>query len=337
MSQKRECHGREWMREFLSSTMINPEATTPSNFLCRACRAKSRARWHGTSQNDHGHLSWTKRCFRLINLLSMTSTESTRVEYWTTAREPWPSLLFILPFLVVYEVGAIAHSHLPASRNGADLWIRHFGMETGFGIDWLFPLLAPMLLLIWQFAGRRPWSWSLETLSGMLAESLLFAMLLVLIGQATSLAFPDHVVQAMLTLERLPHLSTGNIPRIVSFLGAGIYEEMLFRLALLPVTFLSLRLIMVPPRLAMLGSVLISSWLFATAHYVGSPSLFSPAELSQAMSTVLDSPEMWFSYTFRFVAGLLFSVLFWVRGFGIAVGCHILYDLFVGVVLSGVG
>lgn len=258
----------------------------------------------------------------------MFAPSSNQVDYWSTAREPWPSLLFILPFLCVYEIGAIAHSHLPASRNGADLWIRHFGMESGFGVEWVFPLLAPILLLIWQFVGRRPWKWNFETLSGMFAESLMFAMLLVVIGQITALAFP---------MQLPPLLFTGNIPRAVSFLGAGIYEEMLFRLALLPAIFGIQRLLLIPSRIAVVGSILISSWLFATAHYVGSPALFAPHEISHAMQTVLDNPELWFSYSFRFLAGVLFSVLFWVRGFGIAVGCHILYDLFVGVILSGVG
>lgn len=272
-----------------------------------------------------------------ILTIQMTSPESARCEYWSTAREPWPSLLFILPFLVVYEVGAILHSQIPASRNGADLWIRQLGLETGFGLEWLFPLLAPMLLMLWQLCGRRPWKWSVETLSGMFAESLMFAMLLVMIGQLTALAFPVQQSALSLTLNSLPHFSTGNIPRVVSFLGAGIYEEMLFRLTILPISFVALRAMLVPPRVAMVGSVFISSWLFATAHYVNSAALFAPSELSLAMSTVLDRPELWFSYTFRFFAGVLFSVIFWVRGFGIAVGCHILYDLFVGVVLSGIG
>ncbi len=248
-------------------------------------------------------------------------------DYWATAREPWPSLLFILPFLIVYEVGAIAHAHVPASRNGADLWIRHFGMETGVAVEWLFPLLAPILLLVWQFAARRPWKWSLETLSGMFAESLMFAMMLVVVGQITALAFP---------LEVSTELSVTPLSRAVSFLGAGIYEEMLFRLAMLPLIFIVLRTVRLPRRLAIISSILISSWLFATAHYVGSPALFSPQELMRAMTTVCESRELWFSYTFRFVAGVLFSILFWVRGFGIAVGCHILYDLFVGVVLAGI-
>ncbi|QDT35264.1 CPBP family glutamic-type intramembrane protease [Thalassoglobus polymorphus] len=258
----------------------------------------------------------------------MFPQEQSHNDYWSTAREPWPSLLFILPFLIVYEVGAIAHAHVPASRNGADLWIRHFGMETGVAVEWMFPLLAPILLLIWQFAARRPWNWNLETLSGMFAESLMFAMTLVVIGQVTALAFP---------LEVSVELSVTPLSRAVSFLGAGIYEEMLFRLTMLPLIFAALRVIRLPRSLAIFGSIMISSWLFATAHYVGSPALFSPDELTQAMTTVCESRELWFSYTFRFMAGILFSILFWVRGFGIAVGCHILYDLFVGVILAGIG
>lgn len=260
-----------------------------------------------------------------------------RTDYWATAREPWPSLLFITPFLVVYEIGAIAHSHVPSSRNGADLWIRHFGSESGFGVEWLFPLLAPIILLVWQLSARRPWHWNLETLSGMFAESLLFAMLLVFTGQLTAMLFPLEVAPHSLALVDLPPLSTGNVPRVVSFLGAGIYEEMLFRLTLLPAIFLGLRVVLVPQRIALIGSVLISSWLFATAHYVDSPALFAPLELSEAMARVAENRELWFSFTFRFIAGMLFSCLFWIRGFGIAVGCHILYDLFVGVVLAGIG
>lgn len=258
----------------------------------------------------------------------MSHPSQDNLDYWSTAREPWPSLLFILPFLIIYEVGAIAHAHVPTSRNGADLWIRHVGIEHGVPVEWLFPILAPLLLLGWQFVARRPWKWSYETLAGMFAESLMFAMFLVLIGQATAYAFP---------ILGLPPLALNNLPRAVTFLGAGIYEEMLFRLTLLPCCFLVLRMLFVPAILSMLASILISSWLFATAHYISSTALFSPLELSQATTMVLNQPELWFSYTFRFLAGILFSVLFWVRGFGIAVGCHILYDLFVGVVLAEVG
>lgn len=249
------------------------------------------------------------------------------LDYWSTSREPWPSLLFIAPFLIVYELSTLMNSGLPASRNGADLWIRQLGHQQGFAWEWLFPLLAPLFLLTWQFVGRRPWTWSYETLSGMFAESLMFAMLLVLLGQLSSLMFPLNVST---------HAAAPDVARVISFLGAGIYEEMLFRLTLLPLTFVMLRAVLIPRGIAMAGTVLISSWLFATAHYVGSTALFSPQELHSATLTVVHSPELWFSYTFRLLAGILFSILFWFRGFGIAVGCHILYDVIVGVLLSGI-
>jgi hypothetical protein len=36
-------------------------------------------------------------------------------------------------------------------------------------------------------------------------------------------------------------------------------------------------------------------------------------------------------FAFRVVAGLLFSVLYAVRGFGITVGTHACYDVLVGI------
>ena len=266
----------------------------------------------------------------------MESTTSLKNEYWSTAREPWPSLLFILPFLIVYEVGALVHAQVPASRNGADLWLRQFGGESGIGLDWIFPLLAPLLLLTWQFIARRPWKWNIETLSGMFAESLLFAMLLVLLGQFIAIVFPLPSASLSMRMETLPLVSTNQFPRTFSFLGAGIYEEMLFRLTIMPLIFLSLRLAQFPKPAATVTAVIGSSALFAIAHYVQSPALFAPGEIWQAIQLILNYEEYWFSFTFRFLAGVLFAVLFWFRGFGIAVGCHILYDLFVGVVLAGV-
>lgn len=266
----------------------------------------------------------------------MDPTTSLKSEYWSTAREPWPSLLFILPFLIVYEVGALIHAQVPTSRNGADLWLRQFGGGAGFEFDWIFPLLAPLFLIGWQLVGRRPWKWNIETLSGMFAESLLFAMLLVLLGQMVAVAFPLPAVSLELDMRPLPTASTSNLPRIFSFLGAGIYEEMLFRLTILPLIFFGLRIGQFPKRPAAVIAVIGSSSLFAIAHYVQSPALFAPGEIWTAIQYVSNHSDLWFSFTFRFLAGVLFSVLFWFRGFGIAVGCHILYDLFVGVLLAGI-
>ncbi len=243
-------------------------------------------------------------------------------DYWEQSRRPWSALLFILPFLCVYEIAAITR----AGRNGADIWIRNALMESGLSWEWAFPLLTPLILLGWHLYRKDDWSWKLETLSGMFAESLLFAMVLVVVGQLSHRLF---------TVEISPLLSISASQRVIGFLGAGIYEELLFRLMLLPAIYWLLRLLLVKHKWAMVSSVILTSLLFALAHYLEtSGSLFSTGAFYFALQRVITDSSLWDSFTFRCLAGLTFSGLFWLRGFGIAVGTHMLYDLVVGVVLG---
>ncbi len=106
---------------------------------------------------------------------------------------------------------------------------------------------------------------------------------------------------------------------ISGYLGAGIYEELLFRLILLPLGIGLLRWLRLSRRASTLGGIVLTSLLFAAAHYVG-PS-------GDAFNS--------FTFLFRFVAGAFFSVLFLYRGFGIAAGAHAGYDVLVGLSLAG--
>ena len=40
-------------------------------------------------------------------------------------------------------------------------------------------------------------------------------------------------------------------------------------------------------------------------------------------------------FLFRAAAGVALAVIYWTRGFGVAVGVHAAYDLFAGVLLAG--
>jgi membrane protease YdiL (CAAX protease family) len=106
--------------------------------------------------------------------------------------------------------------------------------------------------------------------------------------------------------------SAGNV---VGFLGAGIYEELLFRLILLSGVLWMLKRAGAAPRLRLVGAILLTSLLFAAAHYVGPHG----------------EPLHWFSFLFRFLAGVFFAVLFVYRGFGIAAGAHAGYDVLAGL------
>jgi hypothetical protein len=266
----------------------------------------------------------------------VTSTAPPRpVDYWTDSRRPLASLLFVAPLLVTYELGILllGAEHLAELRNGADTWMRGWLLQVGLDRPWALPVLIVTVLVGWQIAARFPWRISTETLVGMGAESLLGAILLLVVGQILSLTFghfgwtPAEPVDASLS----------GSATAISFLGAGIYEEVLFRLLLLPITYFLLRLVLVPRKVSALAALLVTSSIFALAHYLvpdrgGLP--LSPHSFAEAANRVVDAPGLWFGFGFRWLAGLVFAVMFMVRGFGITVGSHVFYDLLVGIVLA---
>src|SRR5438093_1328862 len=87
-----------------------------------------------------------------------------------------------------------------------------------------------------------------------------------------------------------------------SDLGAGVYEETLFRLMLVPTLFGILRLLQMPQVLASSWAVTAAALLFALAHHAGSPG----------------EPFTWYAFIFRWMAGVFFAWVFIIRGFGIA-------------------
>lgn len=236
-------------------------------------------------------------------------------DYWLLARRPLNCLCFLTPLLALYEAGVLLLGGVQSDsyRNGADFWMREGLQSVGCQQVWLLPAAVVGGLLTWHLVRKDSWRVSPETWLGMLAESVLFAVLLLLLGQLQNLAFQQWSGQLPLAIH-----DRDILPRAISFLGAGIYEEVLFRLCLLPACYGAWRILLVPHSPAVVLSVLTTSLLFSAAHYVG------PA--GDQFSA--------FSFTFRSLAGLFFAGLFVLRGFGVAAGCHAAYDLLVGVFLS---
>ncbi|MDD3469986.1 MAG: CPBP family intramembrane metalloprotease [Thermoguttaceae bacterium] len=110
---------------------------------------------------------------------------------------------------------------------------------------------------------------------------------------------------------------------LISHLGAGIYEEYLFRLLLVGGLAVMLRQ-NIREKIAFGTAILIGAIVFVIAHYLGTygePFLWHDAACQLAIG-------------FRFTAAILLGVIFWRRGFGIAVGAHICYNLLVLIPLS---
>jgi hypothetical protein len=238
-----------------------------------------------------------------------------RRSYWAVTRRPMPCLAFVAPILLAYEFGVLwlGGTSAEAVRTGADAWMRHGLAVVGLTDHWLLPLGLVLAMLGWQAADRRDWRFAPKSLLWMAAESLVLAVALVGLSRLVDVGFSfldrSTAVKLALGSGEKPPLAS-----LIGFLGAGVYEEALFRLLLVPLFFATLRALQMPVVLASTVAVTTSALLFSLAHHAGTP--------GEAFT--------WFAFIFRWLAGVYFAWVFVVRGFGIAVGTHTAYDILVG-------
>ncbi|MFL5402944.1 MAG: type II CAAX prenyl endopeptidase Rce1 family protein, partial [Gemmatimonadales bacterium] len=154
--------------------------------------------------------------------------------------------------------------------------------------------------------------------AGMAAESIVYALLFgFVVGTLTAMLLPGLSLagdSARLALG--PSVGWGLPTQLMISLGAGIYEELLFRVLLVGGLF-SLATVAFgwDAVRAKVFAVGIGAFIFSAFHYIGP----------------YGEPLALGSFTFRMIAGLLLSVLYVLRGFGITAWTHALYDVFLAV------
>src|SRR5205085_2670501 len=101
--------------------------------------------------------------------------------------------------------------------------------------------------------------------------------------------------RAILSVDSTMLTAAGEPPgffgRVILYIGAGFYEEMLFRLLLLPATASVVRTFRVPRDRSYILAAVITSLIFSACHYVG---VHGDSFAVQ-------------SFVFRFMAGLFFA------------------------------
>jgi hypothetical protein len=199
-----------------------------------------------------------------------------------------------------------------AMRTGADAWLRNALGTIGLTDRWLVPLGLVLGLLAWQAADPRDWRFTPWTLGGMAFESIVFAVVLIGLSKVVDLAFVRLDTGPLLAAQ--PPAPRHPLAALIGYLGAGVYEETIFRLALIPLFLGLLRAFQTPAILATTLAVTGSALLFSIAHHAGAPG----------------ETFTWFAFIFRWLAGIYFAWVFVARGFGIAVGTHAAYDILVG-------
>src|SRR4051812_39921235 len=151
--------------------------------------------------------------------------------YWESSRSHRYSLLFALPLLALYELlEAVSPVRTRGGviRNGADVLLSEL-------FTWLLGPRGPMVFIalviavsLWLiYRDRRGGPLKASTFAAMFGEALLLALVFgVVVGVATA--------QVLGPLRSLAGNGLGgsSLERLTLSLGAGLYEELLFRVVL---------------------------------------------------------------------------------------------------------
>ena len=226
--------------------------------------------------------------------------------YWRFSRSAYYSAVAALPLLVTYEILIVlSQSRYWGIRNAADVWIRTFLMAFDLQAQHITFVLIGISLALIPIAKSRARGIKLKAnyFALMFAECLAFSLVLGV------------VLQSILRLGGLSSGGPGSglMQNLALSVGAGLFEEIIFRVILLNLLFLLLSPLLQKKVVAAVVSVLLASFLFSLSHYVG---------------TMADTWQL-YSFMFRWAAGLLFTVLYFVRGFAITAYTHALYDIWV--------
>ena len=222
---------------------------------------------------------------------------------------PLESLVFVLPLILFYQLGSWwLQPSLGADSSDrvvAFQLLRVFFELFGPTGQWMPGLAVVAILLGAQVASRQAWTIRPRAVLLLYAESVGWALPLLLLSRTLRLASSPVA----------GHGGGQDLwPEWVLCVGAGVYEELVFRLILVCL-------------LVMIGHDLLgwsANWTLAAA--VGLSSALFAAHHHQPMgSETLDGAR----FFFRFLAGVYLGALFACRGYGPAAGTHVAYNLMV--------
>jgi membrane protease YdiL (CAAX protease family) len=286
--------------------------------------------------------------------------------YLERTSRPIYAVVFLLPFIVFYELGTILINtdvlNQSQVRVVAFVWLQNLLEYLGFGIKfaWAAPAFAVMVILIsQQLTSRKRWRPAFRDIWPMSVECILLAVPLIVLSlflnsparrQANVNEFVNSTVQsrymlrtnerARSTVQSAPDGKTmvycrsavnyglqedtsvdkntlqgrSLLADIVTGIGAGIYEELVFRLILISVLMILFQNTLgFERKSSIVISILLSAGLFSAHHHIS-------------------IPFNWLEFSFRTVAGVYFAALFVIRGFGVTAGTHAFYDVIATVI-----
>lgn len=207
---------------------------------------------------------------------------------------PLDSLIFLLPLIVFYQVSVAFQPTIVVAYAFLRQCLRTLGP---FGI-WAPGAVIVIILLSTQIASGRSWSIRWRRIFLMYPEALLMTIPLLALSWAVRLSATPPQGEHLLS-----QLAVG--------IGAGIYEELVFRLILISlIVVIGADLLKFPAKKVAIVAIVLSSLLFSAHHH----------------QPIGSEPFRILPFTFRALAGVYLAVVFWFRGYGTAAGTHAAYN-----------
>ncbi len=228
------------------------------------------------------------------------------MSYLLKSKTSFYSFLFTLPLFFLYEINILFLSwdDILVVRNGADFLMRNilesfdiYGLY-GLGLVFFLGLLVTYIFFIKEDQQQEV---NVNFLFIMLAESMLWSVVLYFLLFKFMILLMNPVGKTILQ-------------QVTLAIGAGIYEEFLFRVLLIAGLSGILGFVfMWDKTFKNIIAVVLSGGIFSAFHFMGEYGDFFSMEL----------------FLIRFFAGLILGVLYMYRGFGITAYTHSIYDLIV--------
>jgi membrane protease YdiL (CAAX protease family) len=231
--------------------------------------------------------------------------------YWRKSQRPLQALMFLLPMIMLYELAVpyLGEDRLISSDIYARRLLYRFFESMGVTGYYLPGLIVVAVLLCWHIAKKDPWKLEWKIYGIMLGESILLAAPLFVMQMVL---FSAGALQEIVSEQAPAALVYSWQTNMIFAIGAGIYEEMLFRLIAITLFHMVLvDFLKSSNKHAIPVVISLSAILFAFYHFP----TFQDIE--------------WGMFLFYTIAGMYFSCIFIVRGFGIVAGTHAMYDVLV--------
>ncbi len=249
----------------------------------------------------------------------------TRDSYLERTSRPVYAIVYLLPFIIFYELGTIFINTDVLSQTQirvvAFVWLQELLVYLGFGgkFLWAAPaVVVIVILLAYQLVSKKQWWVSFGDILPMTVECVLLAIPLIVLSLFLHSSAGGAAEKLAATGGAIAQQKSSLLADIVTGIGAGIYEELLFRLILICALMLLFQDVLGwGKNNSIVLSVLISAALFGAHHHI---------DLLTGQPNQGDLFD-WAKFTFRIIAGVYFAVLFAIRGFGITAGTHAFYDI----------